>query len=69
MFKEWNEATSLFHFPLINKVIYKNKKNCDNIDKIKSNLKKEYSHKLKRNRKEYTRKIDGKKIMMNDIKS
>ena len=64
MFKEWNEATSLFHFPLINKVIYKNKKNCDNIDKIKSNLKKEYSHKLKRNRKEYTRKIDGKKIMM-----
>ena len=27
MFKEWNEATSLFHFPLINKVIYKKRKN------------------------------------------
>ena len=63
LYKEWNEVTSLFHFPLINKVIYKNKKNFDNIDKIKTNLKKEYSNKVQRNRREYTRKIDGKRII------
>ena len=63
MFREWNAATSLYHFPLINKVIYKNKKNIDDIEKIKTNLKREYSSKLKRNRQEYTRKIDGKRIM------
>ena len=48
---------------MINRVIYKNKKNQDNIDIIKSNLRKEYIDKLKRNRKEYSRKIDGKKII------
>ena len=63
IFREWNAATSLYHFPLINKVIYKNKQNFDDIEKIKTNLKREYSNKLKRNRQEYTRKIDGKRIM------
>ena len=63
LYKEWNEINGLFHFPLINRVIYKNKKNQDNIDIIKSNLRKEYIVKLKRNRKEYSRKIDGKKII------
>ena len=63
LYKEWNEATSLYHFPLINKVIYKNKNNFDEIDRIKSNLRNEYTNKIKRNRIEYTRKIDGKKII------
>ena len=63
MFKEWNEATSLCHFPLINKIIYKSNLNLDGIDKIKSNLKEEYINKLKKNKPEYIRKIDGKRIM------
>ena len=63
MFKEWNEATSLYHFPLINKIIYKSNLNLDGIDKIKSNLKEEYINKLKKNKPEYIRKIDGKRIM------
>jgi hypothetical protein len=63
MFKEWNEATSLYHFPLINKIIYKSNLNLDGIDKIKSNLKEEYINKLKKNKSEYIRKIDGKRIM------
>ena len=63
IFKEWNEATSLFHFPLINKVIYKSQEKSDDIDRIKSNLRKEYVDKLKRNRIEFRRGVDGKKIM------
>ena len=63
LYKEWNAATGYFHFPLINKVVYKNKKNSDDIDRIKANLRKEYTNKLKRNRMEYTRRIDGKRIM------
>ena len=63
MFKEWNAATSLYHFPLINRTIYKNKQNFDEIERIKSNLKREYTNKVKRNRQENTRKIDGKRII------
>ena len=63
LYKEWNAATGFYHFPLINRVVYKNKKNSDDIDKIKSNLRKEYTNKVKRNRMEYTRRIDGKRII------
>ena len=55
--------TSLFHFPLINNVIYENKRNFDGIDKIKADLKEEYLNKLKKNKKQKKQKIDGKIIM------
>ena len=63
LFKVWNKPTSLFHFPLINNVIYENKRNFDGIDEIKANLKEEYLNKLKENKTEKKKKIDGKKIM------
>ena len=63
LYKVWNEATSLFHFPLINNVIYENKRNFDGIDKIKADLKEEYLNKLKKNKKQKKQKIDGKIIM------
>ena len=63
LYKEWNEATSLFHFPLINRVIYKSQKKSDDIDEIKANLRKEYKDKVRRNRQESKRKIDGKRII------
>ena len=63
LYKVWNEATSLFHFPLINNVIYENKRNFDGIDKIKADLKEEYLNKLKKNKKQKKKKIDGKIIM------
>ena len=63
LYKVWNEATSLFHFPIINNIIYENKRNFDGIDKIKANLKEEYLNKLKKNKKEKKKKIDGDIIM------
>ena len=63
LYKVWNAATSLFHFPLINNIIYENNKNLDGIDKIKTNLKEEYLNKLKRNKKGKIKKIDGKIIL------
>ena len=43
------------------------KKNQDNIDIIKSNLRKEYIDKLKRNRKEYSRKIYKRLIVYHEL--
>ena len=63
LYKVWNAATSLFHFPLINNIIYQNNKNLDGIDKIKTNLKEEYLNRLKRNKKKKIKKIDGKIIL------
>ena len=63
LYKEWNETNSLFHFPIINRAIYKNEKQTDDIDIIKTNLRKQYKDKVKRNRQEYIRKIDGKRII------
>ena len=63
LYKEWNETNSLFHFPIINRAIYKNEKQTDDIDIIKTNLRKQYRDKAKRNRQEYIRKIDGKRII------
>ena len=48
MFKQVNENNSQFHFPIINKLFYKDKKGkVDMIDRIKNNLKNEYSEKIK----------------------
>ena len=47
IFKQINENNSQFHFPIINKLFYKDKKwKIDMIDRIKNNLKKEYSEKI-----------------------
>ena len=47
IFKQINENNSQFHFPIINKLFYKDKKGkIDMIDRIKHNLKKEYSEKI-----------------------
>ena len=64
VFKELSENNSQFHFPLINKIFYKKEKGeCDMIDRIKYNLKHEYSEKLKQKKIERKNSIDGREII------
>ena len=63
MFKQINENNSQFHFPLINKIFYQDKKGkIDMIDRIKFSLKHEYSEKLKE-KKMNRRAVDGHEII------
>ena len=64
VFKELSENNSQFHFPLINKIFYKNEKGeCDMIDRIKYNLKHEYSEKLKQKKIDRKNSINGREII------
>ena len=64
VFKDLSENNSQFHFPLINKIFYKNEKGeCDMIDRIKYNLKHEYSERLKQKKIDRKNSIDGKEII------
>ena len=65
MFKQVNENNSQFHFPIINKLFYKDKKGkVDMIDRIKNNLKNEYSEKIKgKNINNIDKEIIGKEIL------
>jgi len=64
VFKELSENNSQFHFPLINKIFYKKEKGeCDMIDRIKYNLKHEYSEKLKQKKIDRKNSIDGREII------
>ena len=64
-FQELNENSSQFHFPIINKLFYKDKKGkCDMIDRIKFNLKQEYCEKLKQKKNNRKKKeINGDEII------
>ena len=64
VFKDLNENNSQFHFPLINKIFYKKERGeCDMIDRIKYNLKHEYSEKLKQKKIDRKNSIDGREII------
>ena len=64
MFKQVNENNSQFHFPIINKLFYKDKKGkIDMIDRIKNNLKHEYSEKLKNKRVYKNKEMIGHEIL------
>ena len=64
-FQELNENSSQFHFPIINKLFYKDKKGkCDMIDRIKYYLKQEYYEKLKEKKNNRKKKeINGVEII------
>ena len=64
-FQELNENSSQFHFPIINKLFYKDKKGkCDMIDRIKFYLKQEYYEKLKEKKNNRKKKeINGVEII------
>ena len=64
MFKQVNENNSQFHFPLINKLFYKDKKGkIDMIDRIKFNLKQEYSEKIKEKKISKDKEMIGHEIL------
>ena len=64
MFKQVNENNSQFHFPIINKLFYKDKKGkVDMIDRIKNNLKNEYSEKIKEKNIFMDKETIGKEIL------
>ena len=64
MFQHINENNSQFHFPIINRLLYKDKKGkIDMIDRIKFNLKNEYIEKLKERKINRKIEINGKNIL------
>ena len=64
MLNRVNENNSQFHFPIINKMLNKDKRGgCVLIDRIKYSLRHEYSEKLKQKKKNKYKEIDGYEII------
>ena len=64
VFKQVNENNSQFHFPIINKLFYKDQKGkIDMIDRIKNNLKNVYSEKIKEQNNFIDKEMIGKEIL------